>query len=81
LRAYAIDQFGEAGSVQELPEPVPSEGQVQVRMEAAAVNPADVVMMNGIYKDMMEHRFPLVPGLDLGGVVDAVGPGVRAAGG
>jgi NADPH:quinone reductase-like Zn-dependent oxidoreductase len=27
---------------------------------------------------MMEHRFPLVPGLDLGGAVDAVGPGVDA---
>ena len=24
----------------------------------------------------MEHRFPLVPGLDLGGLVDVVAPGV-----
>jgi NADPH2:quinone reductase len=76
LHAYAIDQFGEAGSIHELPEPVPSEGQVRVRIEAAAVNPVDVAMMKGFLKDMMEHRFPLVPGSDLGGVVDAVGPGV-----
>ena len=34
-------------------------------------------MIKGFFKDMMEHRFPLVPGLDLGGVVDAVGPGVE----
>ena len=78
MRAYAIDQFGEPGSVHELPEPTPSEGQVRVRVEAASINPADVVMMKGFYKDMMEHRFPLVPGLDLGGVVDLVGPGVDA---
>jgi NADPH:quinone reductase len=77
LRAYAIDQFGEAGSIHELPEPTPSEGQVRVRIQAAAVNPVDIPMIKGFFKDMMEHRFPLVPGLDLGGVVDAVGPGVE----
>jgi NADPH:quinone reductase-like Zn-dependent oxidoreductase len=76
VRAYAIDQFGGPGSIRELPEPTPSEGQVRVRVEAASINPADVVMMKGLYKDMMEHRFPLVSGLDLGGAVDLVGPGV-----
>jgi NADPH:quinone reductase-like Zn-dependent oxidoreductase len=76
VRAYAIDQFGEAGSIHELPEPSPSEGQVRVRVEAASVNPVDVVMIAGAYKDMMEHRFPLVPGQDLGGTVDALGLGV-----
>jgi NADPH2:quinone reductase len=49
---------------------------VRVRIEAASVNPVDLVMIRGVYKDMMEHRFPLIPGMDLGGVVDAVGPGV-----
>ena len=78
MRAFAIDQFGATGSVHELPEPVPAEGQVRVRVEAASVNPADVTMNAGAYKDHMEHRFPLVPGLDLGGTVDAVGPGVDA---
>ena len=77
MRAYAIDQFGETGSIHELPEPTPSEGQVRVRIQAAAVNPVDIPMIKGFFKDMMEHRFPLVPGLDLGGVVDAVGPGVE----
>jgi NADPH:quinone reductase-like Zn-dependent oxidoreductase len=76
VRAYAIDEFGEPGSIHELPDPTPAEGQVRVRVEAASINPADVAMMKGYYKDMMEHRFPLVPGLDVGGVVDAVGAGV-----
>jgi NADPH:quinone reductase-like Zn-dependent oxidoreductase len=76
VRAYAIEEFGGPGSIHELPDPTPAEGQVRVRVEAASINPADVVMMKGLYKDMMEHRFPLVPGLDLGGVVDSVGAGV-----
>jgi NADPH:quinone reductase-like Zn-dependent oxidoreductase len=77
MRAFAIDQFGAPGSIHELPEPVPAEGQVRVRVEAASINPADVGMLSGAYKDFMEHRFPMVPGLDLGGTVDAVGPAVE----
>jgi NADPH:quinone reductase-like Zn-dependent oxidoreductase len=76
VRAFAIDQFGETGSIHDLDEPTPQEGQVRVRVEAASLNPADLVMMTGAYKDVMEHRFPLVPGLDFGGVVDVVGAGV-----
>jgi NADPH:quinone reductase-like Zn-dependent oxidoreductase len=77
LRAFAIDEFGAPGSIHELPEPVAGEGQVRVRVEAASINPADLGMLAGAYKDFMEHRFPLIPGLDLGGTVDAVGPGVE----
>jgi NADPH:quinone reductase-like Zn-dependent oxidoreductase len=76
VRAFAVDAFGEAGSVHELPDPTPGEGQVRVRVDAASVNPVDIPMMKGLFKDMMEHRLPLVPGQDLGGEVDAVGPGV-----
>jgi NADPH:quinone reductase-like Zn-dependent oxidoreductase len=77
VRAFAIDSFGETGSVHELPEPTPAQGHVRVRVEAASINPVDLAMLNGAFKDMMEHRFPLVPGQDLGGVVDVVGPGVE----
>ena len=77
MRAFAVDEFGASGSIHELPEPAPGEGQVRVRVEAASINPADLSMLSGAYRDHMEHRFPLVPGLDLGGIVDSVGPGVE----
>ncbi|MDP9271218.1 MAG: NADP-dependent oxidoreductase [Chloroflexota bacterium] len=77
LRAFAIDEFGADGSVHELPDPTPGEGQVRVRVEAASVNPADIGMLSGAYKDFMPHHFPLVPGLDLAGTVDTLGPGVQ----
>ena len=77
MRAFAIDEFGAPGSVRELPDPMPGEGQVRVRVAAASLNPADLGMIAGRYKETMEHRFPLIPGLDLGGVVDAIGTGVE----
>ena len=76
MRAYAIDGFGEPGSVRELETPEPQEGEVLVRMRAAGVNAFDVAVVTGWAKDYMEHRFPLIPGLDGSGEVAALGAGV-----
>src|ERR1700674_1680774 len=74
MRAYALDAFGQPGSIHELPDPEPADGQVRVRVAAASLNPFDNVVINGYLKDKMEHRFPLIPAGDLAGTVDAVGP-------
>jgi NADPH2:quinone reductase len=77
VRAFAVDEFGGPGSVHELPVPEPEDGYVRVRVAAAGINPADIGVLNGYYKDQMEHRFPLIPGLDFAGTIDAVGAGVE----
>ena len=56
--------------------PEPAEGEVRVRVHAAAVNGFDVAVAGSYLKDMMEHRFPVVLGKDFAGTVDAVGAGV-----
>ena len=76
MRAFAIDGFGQVGSIRELPEPVPGEGEVLVQVRAAGVSTTDIAVMAGMLKDYLEHRFPLVPGIDASGVVERVGPGV-----
>ena len=76
MRAYVIDAFGGKGSVREVPDASATEGQVLVRIRAAGVNPFDASVVAGHMKDAMEHRFPLVPGLDGSGVVEATGEGV-----
>lgn len=76
MRAFALDSFGKPGSIRELPNPEPADGQVLVRVRAAGVNPFDAVVAQGYIKDLMEHRFPLVPGHDAAGVIEAVGNGV-----
>ena len=77
MKAYAIDEFGQPGTIRELPDPQPEEGQVRVRVSAAGLNPFDGAVVNGYAKDYMEHRFPLVPGIDAAGTIDAVGAGVE----
>ena len=64
------------GSVVEVPVPEPAEGQVRIRVAAAGLNPFDNAVIQGYLKDQMEHRFPLIPGMDASGTVDALGEGV-----
>ena len=77
MNAFAIDGFGEKGSVRDLPVPEPAEGQLRIRVVAAGLNPFDVAVVKGYMKEHMEHRFPLVPGMDASGTVDSVGEGVE----
>ena len=77
MKAYAIDTFGEPGSVRELPVPEPEEGRLRLRVAVAGLNPFDVAVLQGYLQDRMEHRFPLIPGMDAAGTVDALGDGVE----
>jgi NADPH2:quinone reductase len=77
MKAFAFDEFGQPGSLRELPIPEPAEGQLRVRVDVAGLNPFDVAVVQGFLKDRMKHVFPLVPGMDASGTVDAVGQGVE----
>jgi NADPH:quinone reductase-like Zn-dependent oxidoreductase len=76
MRAFALDGFGETGRMREVADPVPDEGEVLVRVKAAGLSATDCAVCSGWMKDYMEHRFPLIPGIDASGVVEQVGPGV-----
>ena len=76
MRAFIVPEFGHAGRIDQQPVPEPGEGQVLVRVRAASVNAADAMVRAGYLKDYMEHRFPLIPGRDFAGTIEAVGPGV-----
>ena len=78
MEALAFDGFGGTGSIRELPAPEPAADQVLIRVGAAGLNPFDNTVIKGVLKDAMEHRFPLVPGMDASGTVEAVGEGVSA---
>jgi NADPH:quinone reductase-like Zn-dependent oxidoreductase len=76
MRAFMIPEFGDPGTMAERPTPTPSDGQILVRVRVAGVNAMDPAVRAGYAKDWMEHRFPLTPGFDYAGTVEAVGPGV-----
>ncbi|WP_329092810.1 MULTISPECIES: NADP-dependent oxidoreductase [unclassified Streptosporangium] len=66
------DTFG----IEELPIPDPGPGQLQVRIGAASLNPADLLMSEGTVRDLVPLDFPCVLGTDFAGTVTKLGPEV-----
>lgn len=70
--------------VGELPAPEPGQGEVLVRVESAAINFADVLMVQGLYQFRPDP--PFAPGYEVAGTVivsnqaDGLSPGDRVAG-
>lgn len=57
--------------VHRVPVPEPGPKKIRIRVQAAGVNFADVMMRLGLYPDA--PKLPAVPGYEVAGVVDAVG--------
>jgi putative PIG3 family NAD(P)H quinone oxidoreductase len=76
VRAVVITTSGgpEVLSLQEVPDPVPGEGEVLVEVTAAGVNPADVMQRMGFYPP--PPGASAYPGLECSGRITQVGPGV-----
>jgi NADPH2:quinone reductase len=81
MRALALDTYGSPAALRlaSLPEPVPRDGEVLVRIAAASVNPSDLAFLRGRYG--VRKRLPVVPGFEGSGVVVATGAGAEALGG
>jgi len=62
-------------SVDDVPAPVPGTGEVLVRIHAASVNFADILMINGGY--YVKPETPFITGLEFAGTIEAVGAEVR----
>jgi NADPH:quinone reductase-like Zn-dependent oxidoreductase len=78
MDAIVYRKFGgpEVLELVELPEPKVGQGSVLVQVKAAALNPADIGMQAGAADGIIDARFPVTPGWDVAGVVQAVGAGV-----
>jgi len=74
MRVVKVDRFGEPDVlvVDKADEPEPGAGQVLVDVRVAGVVYGDVMVRSGRYP----LPLPWVPGLEVGGVVTAVGPGM-----
>lgn len=77
MRAAVCAELGppDVVRIQEVPSPTVEEGEVRVRVEVAAVNFPDVLLVAGAYQIPLEP--PFVPGSELAGTVLEVGPGVE----
>ncbi len=79
MRGAAFDEFGGPEVLtlrDDLPDPPVGPDTVLVRVHASAVNPVDVLIRAGGLAGAFPHHFPIVPGWDVSGVVEAAGPAV-----
>jgi NADPH:quinone reductase len=75
MRAITVGEYGASPSVAEMPRPQPGPGQVLIAVRAAGMNPMDMSIANGAWRDRAPATFPMVLGADLAGTVAETGPG------
>ncbi len=76
MRALTVTEAGGDLRPMVAPRPVPRIGEVLVRIHASGVNPLDTKIRAGAAAHA-RHPFPAVLGLDMAGVIEAVGAGVK----
>ena len=76
-RAWFVDRFGgpERLRLEEREDRAPGAGEVAIRTTAIGINFADLFARAGVYPNT--PRPPFVPGMEISGVVESVGPGVE----
>ncbi|HXG16109.1 MAG TPA: alcohol dehydrogenase catalytic domain-containing protein, partial [Calidithermus sp.] len=74
MKAVRVHTVGgpEVLRYEDVPEPTPKPGEAVVKIDAAGLNYIDVYYRSGLYKTDL----PFTLGLEAGGTVTAVGPGV-----
>ena len=71
MRAWRVHELGDPSQVmrlEDVEEPVPGEGQIRVRVRAAALNFPDILMAQGRYQE--RPALPYTPGMELCGETD-----------
>ncbi|WP_334175959.1 zinc-dependent alcohol dehydrogenase family protein [Pseudoxanthobacter sp.] len=73
MKAMVLEASRSPLRLRDLPDPEPGPGEIRVRVEACAVCRTDLHVVDG---DLTQPKLPLVPGHEIVGRIDKVGPGV-----
>jgi D-arabinose 1-dehydrogenase-like Zn-dependent alcohol dehydrogenase len=73
MKAARVSAAGAGLSIVELQVPDPGPGQVRIQVHACGVCHSDAIILEGLRPGI---RYPIVPGHEVAGVVDALGTGV-----
>ena len=76
MKAAVLTEFGNVDrlEIQEVTKHKPKPHQILVRVCATSINPVDYQTRRGDYKDLV--KLPAIIGVDISGVVEAVGESV-----
>lgn len=79
MRAFGFRRYGPPGVLEpmEVKKPGAMGDSVLIRVAAASVNPADWRLRSGQLRLAVRLKMPFVPGSDVAGIVETVGPAVR----
>lgn len=73
MRALRYPDCGVSPEIVDVPTPEPAAGEVVIRVEATALNFADLLMGEGRYQ--AQPAFPLIPGMEVAGLIERAGAG------
>ena len=76
MRAVVLNAYDGKPTLETIPTPQPSDGQVLVKIHAAPINPSDLLFTEGQYG--VRKALPTVPGFEASGTVVATGGGAWA---
>jgi D-arabinose 1-dehydrogenase-like Zn-dependent alcohol dehydrogenase len=76
MKAMAIPAFGERLVPIDIPDPEPANGEVTLAVKACGVCRTDLKVWHGQLPQVRRAPLPLVPGHEIVGVVDSMGPDV-----
>jgi len=76
MRAFRVTSHDRLPALERATRPDPGPGQIGVRIHACGLNFADLLMISGRYQDTPALPFTL--GMEVSGVVEALGDGVRS---
>jgi NADPH:quinone reductase-like Zn-dependent oxidoreductase len=78
MKAVRIERYGneDVMKIADVEQPQPGAGQVLVKVNAAAVNPVDWKIRDGL-GELFGLKLPLILGCEVAGTVEAVGGGVK----
>ena len=74
MRAFQVLERGKEPAIVDLPSPEPGAGEVRLRVEACGLNFGDLLLIDGTYQE--RPALPFTLGMEMAGVVEALGPGV-----
>ncbi|EON24563.1 alcohol dehydrogenase [Nocardioides sp. CF8] len=78
MKAFVVTHHGPDGlEAADVPVPAIGPHDVLVEVRAASINPLDVMVRNGEFKQLLKYERPFVLGHDVAGVITQVGADVR----
>ncbi|MEH2011711.1 NADP-dependent oxidoreductase [Nostoc sp.] len=80
IQAIRIHNYGESDvlTLEAIAQPEPQPNEVLIRVQAAGVNPLDWKIRAGYMKEIFPMPLPFTPGMDVAGIVEAIGADVKA---